>query len=174
MTPGERNQKVEKQLDELFDKAAEKQFKALDGEIAKELDLVFSCKTWGFREILLVIVHARLLDPEYRASVSFYDCNPRPLFEGPIRTALSKRGIPHRQSGPLNIAKAAQAINGYWAARLRVVAFFVFGHVCSEWMFSQWLGVGLWSHDCFWTKTNGVIRNERQDNKSSFLLSQIC
>lgn len=99
-----------------FDLALKGKFKPLAG-LEANLDLVFRTSTWGFREILMVIVIARLLRPEYKASKAFYDCNPRPLYEGPIRRAFQERGIPHRKSGPLNVAKAAKAINMEWAAQ---------------------------------------------------------
>jgi len=85
--------------------------------VERELQTVFSTTVWGFREILLVIAVARHLDPAYLASRSFYDCNPRALYEGPIRDFLSANGVPHRKSGPLNIAKAASGINTEWAGR---------------------------------------------------------
>lgn len=93
-----------------------------DAELAAQLESVVSCKTLGFREILLVIAVARRLDPSYQASEGFYDCNPRALYEGPIRTALYAKGIPCGMSGPLNIAKATRAIDASWAAQRRPAA----------------------------------------------------
>lgn len=81
------------------------------------LEALFSITVWGFREILLVIVVARTLDGGYKASEAFYDCKPRALYEGPIRNELRERRIPHRRSGPLNVAKAAIGINNQWAAQ---------------------------------------------------------
>src|SRR5207302_1660293 len=53
------------------------------------------------------------------ASSAFYACNPRALYEGPMRNLLTEFGIPRGQSGPLNIAKATQMINEQWAAQRR-------------------------------------------------------
>lgn len=83
-----------------------------------DLDAVVACRTRGFREILLTVVIARLLDPSFR-STSLYSCNPRALYEGPIRAELDARRIPRGKSGPLNIAKATQALDGTWAAQRR-------------------------------------------------------
>jgi hypothetical protein len=90
-----------------------------DSKLEAQLKTVFSTPVWGFREILLVMTIARLLDPKYRPSTGFYDCNPRALYEGPIRKVLAKYNIPHRKSGPLNVAKAAVGINKQWSAQRR-------------------------------------------------------
>jgi len=74
---------------------------------------------WGFREILLIICVARLLDPQYSPTSNFYRCNPRAIYEGPIRDVLREAGIPHRKSGALNVAKAANRIDEEWAAQRR-------------------------------------------------------
>lgn len=74
---------------------------------------------WGFREIVLVMCIGRLLDPGYAPTSRFYDCNPRAIYEGPIRDALYEAQIPHGKSGPLNVAKAAPGINPEWAAQRR-------------------------------------------------------
>lgn len=91
----------------------------LSDSLKNDLELVFNTTAWGFREILLVITIARTLDRTYLASSSFYKCNPRALYEGPIRSELLKRGIPHKKSGPLNVAKATVGINSQWAAQRR-------------------------------------------------------
>src|SRR3989344_2301719 len=70
-----------------------------------EIESLFQTSIWGHREIILTIVMARLLDPKFKASENFYACNPRSIFEQPIRKALREYGIPHRKSGPLNVAK---------------------------------------------------------------------
>jgi hypothetical protein len=84
-----------------------------------DLDAVFQTTTRGLREILLLITLVRIIDPSYKASEAFYRCNPRALFEGPIREVLAARGIPHGKSGPLNVAKATEGINASWAAQRR-------------------------------------------------------
>ncbi len=77
------------------------------------------CPTWGFREITLVITIAKIIDPAYAPTTGLYKCKPRALFEGPIREALTKADIPHRKSGPLNIAKATAGLDDSWAAQRR-------------------------------------------------------
>jgi hypothetical protein len=113
-----RDERVEDLLRRAFVKAAEGSFTPMPA-IEADLDAVFGTSAWGFREILLVIGVAMLENSGYRASRAFYDCNPRALFEGPIRSMLMEQGVPHRKSGPLNVAKATLAINEEWAAQRR-------------------------------------------------------
>src|SRR3989344_9211577 len=80
-----------------------------------EVESLFLTSIWGHREIVLTILLARLIDPKFKASENFYACNPRSLFEQPIRKALREYGIPHRKSGPLNVAKNSKKINRDWA-----------------------------------------------------------
>ncbi len=87
-----------------------------DRELTLQIEVLFNTTTWGFRETLLVICIAQRLDPAFKSSEDFYACNPRSLYEGPIRAELDRRGIPSRQSGPLNVAKGAKKINSQWAA----------------------------------------------------------
>ena len=88
-------------------------------DCTKDLDVLFSTSSWGFREVLLVVVITRFIDPDFKASQEFYKYNPRPVYEGPIRNTLLEYSIPNRKSGPLNVAKAAQALNEEWAAQRR-------------------------------------------------------
>ncbi len=81
----------------------------------KEVESLFQTSIWGHREIILTIVMARLLDSKFRASEDFYACNPRSIFEQPIRKALREHDIPHRKSAPLNVAKNSKKINRDWA-----------------------------------------------------------
>jgi hypothetical protein len=113
-----RNNQVTALLDRLFAEAEGGRYVA-DAAVEADLDSLFSIGAWGFLEILLVIAIARLLDPSYRASAGFYDCNPRALYEGPIRAALRARRVPHKKSGPLNVAKAAKGITAVWAVQRR-------------------------------------------------------
>lgn len=83
--------------------------------IAEEVESLFQTPIWGHREIILTIIVASLLDPKFKASKDFYACNPRSIFEQPIRKALREFGIPHRKSGPLNVAKNSKKINSDWA-----------------------------------------------------------
>lgn len=84
-----------------------------------DLDILFNTHAWGFREVLLVVVITRFIDPTFKASQEFYKHNPRPVYEGPIRNTLLEYNIPNRKSGPLNVAKAAQGLNEEWAAQRR-------------------------------------------------------
>lgn len=111
-----RNVKIDNLMEELIQKAQKDEFKIKTSEEWK-LKTVCATTIWGFREILLVICVARIMDSSFSASTNFYACNPRALFEGPIRNALSRVGIPHRKSGPLNIAKATVGINQQWAGQ---------------------------------------------------------
>ena len=82
---------------------------------SKEIESLFTTSIWGHREIILTIVMARLLNPKFKASEDFYACNPRSIFEHPIRKVLREFDIPHRKSGPLNVAKNSKKINKDWA-----------------------------------------------------------
>jgi hypothetical protein len=82
---------------------------------SKEVESLFQTSIWGHREIILTVIMARLIDSNFKASEDFYACNPRSIFEKPIKKALRKYGIPHRKSGPLNVAKNSSKINRDWA-----------------------------------------------------------
>jgi len=113
-----RDARVRDVMSRLFAKAEAGEY-TVDPRAQRQLEEVFRTTSWGFREILLVVVVARLLDGSYRASTALYDCNPRALYEGPMVDELRARGIPHRKSGPLNIAKAARGLDDAWAAQRR-------------------------------------------------------
>jgi hypothetical protein len=85
----------------------------------EEVETLFMSHIWGHREILLTILLARILDPKFKASEDFYACNPRSIYEKPIRELLRKNGIPHKKSGPLNVAKNSQKIDEVWAHNKR-------------------------------------------------------
>lgn len=110
-----RNEEIQQRMKELFTQAGEKQYNEVP-KLKPEVELLFSTHEWGFREIVLLIVIVKLRDPSYDAGTNFYACNPRAIYEGPIRAELTDRKIPSRQSGPLNIAKSVQGINSAWAA----------------------------------------------------------
>jgi hypothetical protein len=114
----DRNSRVGELMNRLFD-LAEATTPTLDRRMSAYLDAIFGTTSWGFREVVLLISLARLLDPKYAASKAFYSCNPRALYEGPMVAQLRSRRIPHRKSGPLNVAKATVGINGAWAAQRR-------------------------------------------------------
>lgn len=86
---------------------------------SEEVEKLFTGHIWGHREITLTILLARMLDPRFQASKNFYDCNPRSIYEKPIRELLRENGIPHKKSGPLNVAKNSQRIDKVWAHNKR-------------------------------------------------------
>lgn len=118
MSAAARNQRVARLMDELFAEAGRGR-PQLSPQVALDLQTIFGTTVRGFREIVLVITLARMINPTFKASTNFYESNPRSLFEGPIRDALYDRKIPHGKSGPLNVAKATEGINAQWAARKR-------------------------------------------------------
>lgn len=122
MTKTDRNSKISEILNDHLTRAQNDDTPAISTELSQNLDNIFSTTTWGYREILLVIIIGRMLDPSFKASSAFYDCNPRAIYEGPIREFLIANGIPNRKSGPLNVAKAAIGINEQWAAQRRPAA----------------------------------------------------
>jgi hypothetical protein len=114
----ERFIEVTQLLDQIVDKANNKQYK-IEPSFSDDLNALFSTSNWGFREITLVVVVARLLNNSYKASEAFYNCSPRALYEQPIRQTLLSHNIPNRKSGPLNVAKATVGINDEWAGQRR-------------------------------------------------------
>lgn len=118
MDRGSRLNSADEFLDDIFD-AAMGEPVPVPQSIRQHLDTVFSVKAKGFRELLLVILVAKWLDPDYQPTSDLYACHPRSLYEGPIRDKLTNCRIPRGKSGPLNIAKAGQALNEGWAARRR-------------------------------------------------------
>lgn len=116
MPPRDRDADISRRLSDALAQAA-------DGKVARvaddDLDALFETSSWGFREIVLVTTIARLQNAAFTPSTDLYGCNPRALFEGPIRGLLASNRIPHRQSGPLNIAKAAKGLDVAWAAQRR-------------------------------------------------------
>ncbi len=115
ITASERNEAVYKMLKIFL--SDEKTVTTFDKPFSSDLvEPLFQTSIWGHREIVLTIILARLFEPKFKASHNFYACNPRSLFEKPIRKALREYGIPHRKSGPLNVAKNTKKINRDWAA----------------------------------------------------------
>lgn len=116
MKASNRDEAISDLAESLFAAAQKTSDHSLELALKTDLEIVFATDAWGFREILFLVGVERLRNPAYKASEDFYSCNPRTLYEGPLRNALLRHGIPCRKSGPLNIAKAAQAINEEWAA----------------------------------------------------------
>jgi len=116
LSVNERNQQITYYLNRCILKARKNEFKVKEKEVS-EFDILFSSTAWGFREIVLVIAAGKHLELSYSPTTDLYSCNPRSLFERDIRPILQANGIPHRKSGPLNIAKATQGLNDAWAAQ---------------------------------------------------------
>lgn len=106
---------LESIIDRLFEDAKLKN--SICSEHSKKIESIFNAKAFGFREILFVIMIARLYDNNYKATKDFYECNPRALYENIIRPKFIKLNIPCKKSGPLNIAKATLSIDKVWAAK---------------------------------------------------------
>lgn len=83
--------------------------------LAEEVELLFTTSVWGHRELVLTILLTRLIYPDYKATEDLYQHNPRSVYEKPIRRALREYGIPHKKSGPLNVAKNIKRLNIDWA-----------------------------------------------------------
>lgn len=116
----ERNKKIHVLLSNLIKEAKAKKSIDYPTPFSKEeIEKLFVSHIWGHREITLTILLARLLDSKFKASEDFYACNPRSIYEKPIRELLRKNGIPHKKSGPLNVAKNSQKINEVWAHNKR-------------------------------------------------------
>lgn len=114
-----RNQKVKAILTALYEQAEDTHYIINEAPYKDYMDKLFMTTAWGFREIVLVVIVAMKLDSSYRASTGFYACNPRAIYEGPIKEFLIEKDIPHRKSGPLNVAKATVGLDMNWAAQRR-------------------------------------------------------
>ena len=112
-----RNNKVEHILAEFFEQASNDEVIIDESLYSHLLTDLFQTTTWGFREILLVVIIGMKLDRNFRASTNFYSCKPRAIYETPIKKFLIEKNLPHRKSGPLNIAKATEGLNDTWAAQ---------------------------------------------------------
>lgn len=115
----ERNERVRKILDSLYARAVDAGVEIDESAYKDSLEKLFSTTAWGFREILLVVIIGMRLDRTFKASTGLYDCNPRAIYEGPIKEFLIEKEIPHRKSGPLNVAKATVGLDMTWAAQRR-------------------------------------------------------
>ena len=118
MPTDKRNTQVRLILNNLFEKATSEE-EINEQEYITQLNQLFTTQAWGFREILLVVIVAMKLNSNYKASTGLYECNPRAIYEGPIKEFLIEKNIPHRKSGPLNVAKATVGLDNTWAAQRR-------------------------------------------------------
>ena len=82
---------------------------------SEEVEILFNTHIWGHRELVLTILLTRLVYPDYKATEDLYLHHPRSVYEKPIRKALREYGIPHKKSGPLNVAKNIKRLNMDWA-----------------------------------------------------------
>lgn len=117
----DRNRKVADILDTLYEQAQDHSLNIDESAYKNDLDLLFSTTVWGFREILLVVIIGMKLDSSYKSSIELYACKPRAIYEGPTKNFLIQHNIPHRKSGPLNIAKATIGLNKAWAAQRKPI-----------------------------------------------------
>ena len=118
MTAQSRNKLVLQYMAELIEVAKQGIFN-LDTVTHAKVREITGSTVRGFRETVLIICIGRLLNPEYDPTTELYSCNPRAIYEGPIRSTLRIERIPHGQSGILNVAKAAQGLTMEWAAQRR-------------------------------------------------------
>lgn len=118
-TTNERNKKVSSILDSIYANAINDDYLVDESKYYNSLNKLFTTSAWGFREILLVVIVGMKLDSSFKASVGLYDCNPRAIYEGPIKEFLINKEIPHRKSGPLNVAKATVGLDMTWATQRR-------------------------------------------------------
>lgn len=73
----ERNERVRKILDSLYERAVDAGVEIDESAYRDSLEKLFSTTAWGFREILLVVIIGMRLDRAFKASTGLYDCNPR-------------------------------------------------------------------------------------------------
>lgn len=116
-----RNKKITSIISTFYTTVTNNKHRRHNADIDASIEKLFSTDTWGFREVILVVAVGMKLDSKFRATKKFYDCNPRAIFEGPIKEFLICHSLPHRKSGPLNIAKAAVGLDETWAAQRRPV-----------------------------------------------------
>ena len=115
---GERNEKIHKLLVQLL-REGKKNRAVISDTLKDEVESLFTTHIWGHREIVLTIIMGMLFDHRYHASKDLYACNPRSIYEKPIRTFFREHGIPHKKSGPLNVAKNSKRISNEWANNKR-------------------------------------------------------
>lgn len=115
----ERNNRVIEIMNRLYQKATTTE-PSDDEDFSDKIEQLFKTNVWGFREVVLTITVAMLdkIDfPDFKASVDFYTCNPRAIYEQPMKTVLIEKNLPHRQSGPLNVAKGQHNLDEEWISK---------------------------------------------------------
>jgi hypothetical protein len=114
MKARERNALIVTLMEGYIQKAKDGRF-TIEEDFKSDLDGIFRTTVFGFREVVLTSLMARLINPDFKASEDFYACKPRGIFETPIRNTLLKYNIPNKKSGPLNVAKAIKKLDAVWA-----------------------------------------------------------
>ena len=114
-----RERKITAYLEKLYSEASNKGTDLSGAPCRESLDSLFDTSAFGFREVLLTSIVGIYLDNSFKPSTRFYDCNPRAIYEGPIKNFLLLKGIQHTKSGPLNVAKATPGLNDTWARQRR-------------------------------------------------------
>ena len=89
--------------------------RTLPESVVSHLNILFTVRSMGFREVLATVIYGMYLDPNYSALSNYYACNPRSLYEQGIKPVLDSRGVPAGQSGPLNVTKSVSVLNAQWA-----------------------------------------------------------
>lgn len=115
----ERNDRIIEIMNRLYQKASSTEPTKIE-EFSVKIDELFKTNVWGFREVVLTVAVA-MLDktdfPNFKASKDFYACNPRAIYEQPMKTILIEKNLPHRQSGPLNVAKGQHNLDDEWISK---------------------------------------------------------
>lgn len=101
-------------MEDIYKKASKNE-NILPEKVIENLNTIFTCKPAGFREITFLIAMTKLLHPEFKATEDFYEYNPRPFYEQGMKLFFENYNIPHKQSGPLNVAKGIKKIDIQWA-----------------------------------------------------------
>lgn len=116
-----RNNRIMQIMRNIYDKALTTE-PVDDSEFSDSIALLFDTKVWGFREIALTVAVVMLDEtdfPNFKASEDFYACKPRAIFEHPMKTVLIEKNLPHKQSGPLNVAKGRHKLDDDWVTNRR-------------------------------------------------------
>lgn len=91
-------------------------FKSLKNfhSLSEILNNLINVSAMGFRGVVATAITGKYLNPSYDPLNSFYDCNPRSIFEQGIFYAFQNK-IPCGKSDPLNVAKNINVLNEEWA-----------------------------------------------------------
>ena len=118
--PSERNRRIEELISVRLTEVGEgEELPEVPAAVEDMLRLLFATTAYGFREVVLTCLAAWEAGIEFDPREDFYKCNPRSVFERGVRPALLKSKIPHKKSGPLNVAKNIRKLDADWAAGRR-------------------------------------------------------